>query len=107
RDDVRHHRAVLTPVLDDDECGIDREQPAPEQQRAFLAAPDRADLEVHRKIAIRMRRDVLDREVAYREQISKTNDRSGDAYRSAQRRIAAACDQFVVFEADSKQGCDD
>ena len=28
---IRHHRAVLLPVLDDDERGINRQQPPPEE----------------------------------------------------------------------------
>jgi len=50
-----------------------------------------------------MRGDVLNGEVADREQIANANHRGCDARCSAQRGIASAGDQFVVFEADAEQ----
>ena len=68
---VRHHRGVLAPVLNHDKRGVARQEPAPQQQRPFLATPDRADLEVKRQIAVRMPGDIVDRKIAYDEQINQ------------------------------------
>src|SRR4030095_7055072 len=62
---------------------------------------------VDRKVAIGMRIDVLDREIADREQVSQTSDRRRDTDGRAQRRVAAAGNQLVVFEADAENRCDD
>ena len=105
--DVRHHRAVFSPILNNDQRRIGREQPPPEQQRSFLPAPDRADLEIYRQVAIGMRRDVLDREITDGEQIPEASDRRRDAHKRAERGIPAAGDQVVVFETNSKQGGND
>jgi len=100
RGDVGHHGAVFAPVLNDHQRRINRQQPAPEEQRPFLAAPNGADLEVDRQVAIGMRGDVFDGKVADREQIAEANDSRRDARECAQRGVASAGDQLRLFETD-------
>src|SRR5262245_52050679 len=104
---VRHHRAVLAPVLNHNKRGIDRQQPAPEEQGAFLTAPNRTQFEIDRQIAVRMGCDVLDREIADHEQVAQTNKCRRNTGCSTKCCITGAGDQFIVSEADAEYRRDD
>ena len=63
-DHVRHHVAMLAAIGEDDDCGVGGEQPAPEEQRAFLSAPPGRELVETRHVAVAVRGDVGEAEVA-------------------------------------------
>jgi hypothetical protein len=57
------------PVLNHDKRGVYRQQPAPEEQRPFLAAPDGTDLVIDGQVAVGMSGDIADGEIVGDEKI--------------------------------------
>ena len=99
--DIRHHRSMLVPVLENAEGRIDRQDPGPEEQRTFLTAPHRTDFEVQWKVDAGVRRDVGNREVVGVEKISEGEDCPRNSEAIGDCCVAAARNKLVVPGADA------
>ncbi len=76
--DVRHDLAELAAVGEDDDGAVGGEQPAPEEQRTFLAAPPGGELVDSRHVAVAVAGDVGEAEVAGEEGVDQDAGGQGD-----------------------------
>ena len=78
RHDPGQQIAMTAARGEDDDRGISRKQPAPEQQRAFLTAPPRRELEVERHVAIGVGGDIGEPVVAGEQAVDQDARSGGD-----------------------------
>ena len=71
RRDPRHHVAEFAPVHENHYGRIGRQQPGPQQQRAFLPAPPRRELVDRRHGCVGVRRHVAQAEIAREQRVDQ------------------------------------
>ena len=88
-EDARHHLVGQVPAEGGDRERPEREHQQPQQDRAFVAAPDRGDAVVQRQRAVRVGGDVEHREVVADEGQREADERERRPARTAAAPTAA------------------
>src|SRR5690348_2896945 len=85
----------------------DREQPAPEKQRAFLSRPERGEFIPPGKIAIAVLDDVSDGKIVLKEKGNQAGHRQRNQKKSSHARVARALDKQRTARANADDSGDE
>ena len=91
--DVGHQLGMLAAIGEQNGENVDREQEAPEQQRAFLPRPDGREFEKGRERAVAVLHHVGHREVVGLEEIGEAAESQPDEHANRHAGVARALDQ--------------
>jgi hypothetical protein len=103
---IRHQLAIFVAIGNQHRKHVNRKQEAPEEQRTFLAGPERGDFIEGGKIAIAVRDDVRLGEIIGEEEILKTECGEDNQNSGGHAGLAGALHQQRVAGNDRRDAAD-
>ena len=99
--DVGHQLGMFFAIDEERDEGVDRKQPTPEKQRAFLPRPQRGEFIVSGQGAIAVLRHIRHGEIVLEKERDQTADAQSNQREDCHSRIAGALDQERMARADA------